>query len=455
MHTATATLRVRLGAVRSLPSRSHAVPVLQAFAVTLMVIPSDTVIKPVGGAGYPAALIGMFAFVAWGAAVVLGLHDPLRHRHPIRGVLWLFWVTSLVSYVLMDRPLLTPLETRGADRFVMQLAAVTGVALLAAECLRSLDDIRRVLRVLSWGGAFCGIVAGLQFWLSYDVTPTLRLVPGFSVNHENLAIIDRDALNRVSGTAIHPIELGVVAGMLLPLAIHVAMYDTARTARRRWAPVAMIGIAIPASVSRSAVLSVAVAMATFIVALPPRQRVVAFGAVPFALAAVFMTAVGVISTLTSFFRAGTNDPSVQARTDDYPLVERLVREAPWFGHGGGTYIQQNTFDILDNQFLKTAVELGLVGLVLFTLYLVLPFCVALGSRRRTRDPELRLLCGALAGAALAATVCSFTFDSFSFPMFLNVHALVLGLAGAASRLARVHAPPPSPKDPSSRAQAVA
>ena len=61
--------------------------------------------------------------------------------------------------------------------------------------------------------------------------------------------------------------------------------------------------------------------------------------------------------------------------------------------------------------------------------------VALVARRRSGDPELRLLCAALAGAALAAALCSLTFDSLSFPMFANVHALVIGLVGAGWRLA--------------------
>ena len=68
-------------------------------------------------------------------------------------------------------------------------------------------------------------------------------------------------------------------------------------------------------------------------------------------------------------------------------------------------------DILDNQYLKTAVELGLVGVVVLAAFFLVPVIAALVARRRSGDPELRLLCAALAGAALAAGVCSLTFDS--------------------------------------------
>ena len=56
---------------------------LQVFAVTVMVFPSDTVIPAIGAQGYVAALIGMFAFAAFVVATLLGLHNPLRYRHPV------------------------------------------------------------------------------------------------------------------------------------------------------------------------------------------------------------------------------------------------------------------------------------------------------------------------------------------------------------------------------------
>src|SRR5690349_15333814 len=160
-------------------SRSHAVVMVQAFAVAVMVFPSTLVIKAIGADGYPAILIAYGMLLAWVAATLFGLHNPLDHCHPVRMALWMLWLVSLVSYVLINPAIVTPLERASADRWLMQLAGVTGVILITAECLRSLEDIRRVLRALTWGGAFCGIVAALQFRLRLDVTPYLRWVlPG-------------------------------------------------------------------------------------------------------------------------------------------------------------------------------------------------------------------------------------------------------------------------------------
>jgi O-Antigen ligase len=444
MATAATHPGTTIDLVRSTSARTRAVLVLQVFALTLFVIPSDTVIKVIGAGGYPAALVGMFAFAALLTVTLLGFHNPLERRHPIRAVLCLLWLSVLASYVLMDRDALTATELAGADRLLMLLAVITGVALVAAEFLASLDDVRRVLRAVCWGGAFCGVVAALQFWVSLDLAAYLRDLPGFSLNVSDVGIGTRGALNRVSGTATYPIELGVVAGMLLPLAIYLAIYDTdIRDARRRWAPAGLIALAIPASVSRSAVISVGVALTVLVVLMPSRQRLVAICTLPVSLAAVFMTAPGLIGTLTSLFGAGTNDTSVAYRVSDYPVVERFLEQAPWFGQGGWTYIPDNVIGILDNQYLKTAIELGLVGVAALSLFFLVPMVTALLARRRSNDPDLRLLCAALAGAALAAAASSFTFDSLTYPMFTGLYALVIGLTGVAWRLALAEATAPA------------
>jgi hypothetical protein len=56
-----------------------------------------------------------------------------------------------------------------ADRFLMQLVTWTGVAMIAIEGCNSMVDFRKVLRMLSIGGAICGCIAAVQFWLRIDL----------------------------------------------------------------------------------------------------------------------------------------------------------------------------------------------------------------------------------------------------------------------------------------------
>jgi hypothetical protein len=414
----------------------HAVPLIRVYIFLLMVFPSQMVFQPVGAAASPAGLLGILAFFLWVAASILGLHDPLARRNPTRSAFFALWIVSLFSYAEFNLGEHTAKLVNGADRWLMQLACWSGIALVTAECLHTHDAVRKIERALVTGGAFCGFVAALQYWVGFDLAPTLRSVPGFQTVNALDTMSVRSGLSRVVGTSLTPIELGVVSAMILPLAIHLRMFDEERSSRIRTIMLILVAVGVPVAVSRSSVIAAAIAVGLFVVLLPPRQRVAGFGFFPVALLAVFMVIPGLIGTMKVFFLAGTSDASIRARVDDYPMVERLVAHSPWIGSGGGTYLPDVLLEILDNQYLKTAIELGMIGLVVLVVCLFgVPVVAAFTARRRATDPELRALCAALGPSVLAAAVCSFTFDSLAFPMCAGVLAVLIGLIGASWRLA--------------------
>lgn len=186
----------------------------------------------------------------------------------------MLWTVGLISYVGVTTSLPTMVQLNGADRWIMHLTGWTGVGLVAGESLRSLKDFRPVLRAVAWGGSVMGLVAILQYWAEIDLSGTLRELPGFTINADTLGILSRSSLNRVAGTALHPIELGVVAASLLPLLIFNALQDKARS---RWLPVALVGACVPISVSRSAIVALVISMTVLVVCLAPRTRLYALG----------------------------------------------------------------------------------------------------------------------------------------------------------------------------------
>ena len=424
---------------RTVAGHVQAVTILEIFAFTMMVFPSDDVFKPIGGGGYLAGLVAYFLFACYVAALLFGFHKPANYRSPIRVALAWFWIAALVSYALMNRTLLSSEQLSSADRWLIQLVGMTGVILVASEFLRSLDDIHKVLRWLTYGASIAGIAAAMQFWLNLDVTVYIRkILPGFSLNQavDAVAIGDRAGLNRVDGTAIHPIEMGVVAGMLLPLALYLAMHDTERSLLKRWFPVVCIAVTIPITISRAGVLSALIAIVVFIAALAPTRRWNILTAIPLALGAIFLTAHHLIGTLLTYFTIGTSDNSISHRVDNYPYAFNLISQAPWFGHGGGTYIANSSIanlamgHILDDEYLDAMIELGVFGVCAFFFFLLWPAVTAIFASVRAKDSRTRELSAALAGAALAGTVCSATFDSLGFPMFVMTESLVIGLCGA-------------------------
>ncbi|GAA5183025.1 hypothetical protein GCM10023322_21290 [Rugosimonospora acidiphila] len=405
--------------------------VLRVFVFSAFVLPTDTVIRVIGAQGYVASLVSMLLFAAWAVTAIFGFHDPVHTRHPTRAALGLLWISSLLSYAAM--PFYLPDETQrlSAERWMMLLVGMSGVILVAAEHLRTPADLVRVVRTLVWGGSFSAVVAVIQFWLHWDLRPFLRLLlVGFSASDDYTGFQDRAALVRVSGTANHPIEFGLIATMLLPIAIWLAFYERDRPAARRWGPVVLIGLCIPMSVSRSAILAVVVSLGIFVICLPVVQRAWVLAVAPFGIVAVFATTPGYMTTIVSSIFAGKSDSSITNRLDNYPRVVAFVSQAPWLGRGGGTYLAPDATKILDNQYLKSAIELGLFGVFALVVYFLVPAVTALVARHRSAEPNFRSLCGALAGACLAAGVGSYTFDSFSFPQFASVDAMVVGLCGA-------------------------
>lgn len=431
------TLAIERYPMRSVAARSPAVTLLQIFAFSVMVFPSDTVFKAVGAGGYVAALVSYLLFACYMTSLLFGWHNPFDYRSPVRISLAWLWVVALASYALMDHTLLSSEQLSSASRWLIQLAGVSGVILVASEFLRSLEDIHKVLRWLCYGGAIAGLSAALQYWMSRDITVYFRRIPGFSLNEAagTIAIGSRAGLNRVVGTATDPIEMGVVAGMLLPMAIYLAVHDTERSAIKRWLPVLCIAIAIPITISRAGILSAAIAMCVWITALPARRRLTAIAAIPVALGGVFLSAHRLLGTLMQYFTLGGGDNSISHRVNNVPYAMQLFDQAPWLGHGPGTYIAQNATNlgvghILDDQYLDTLIELGAVGLCAMVFFLFWPVVTAVFACFKASDPRIRELSAAVAGAALAGLVCSATFDAFGFPMFVMVEALVIGLAGA-------------------------
>jgi O-antigen ligase len=223
--------------------------------------------------------------------------------------------------------------------------------------------------------------------------------------------------------------------MLLPLAIYLALRDTDRSIAGRWIPVVCIAIAIPITISRAGVIAAVLALLVFLGALSARRRTAVVAAIPVALGAIFLAAHRLLGTIAVYFTLGTNDDSISHRVDNFPYALHLISQAPWFGQGGGTYIVPATVNlgaahILDDEYLDAAIELGIVGLLILAFFLFWPMVTAFAAAGRARDPRLRELSAALAGAALAGLVCSATFDSFGFPMFVMVEALVIGVIGA-------------------------
>nr|KEP24237.1 hypothetical protein DA06_21070 [Georgenia sp. SUBG003] len=354
-------------------------------------VPSALVLAgPLESNGWPARLL-VFALAA---AIVLGwLRRPAaepRRTSPAEAGCWILLLGVVVSFGAAQLRLLSGVEFAGAVRVALVMIPLTIVALGVA----SLGDSGKADMLLTFilvGAAFSSVIAMAQFVVPFDLAELLR-PPGF-VAREVGGMGDRGGFLRVKGTSTHPIEFGVLSGAMVPVALHFARF-AATTLLRHLALLAtgFLAMGLLLSVTRSAVLTLTVAMVVYAMCLSVRERlnllVVALGA----LVLVRATLPGLLGTITGFFLGAAEDDSVTARLDDYPVVDKFFAESPWIGRGLGTFLPEE-YVLLDNQYLMSLVEGGIVLLGATIAFFVLALASARG-RRHARHVSRRRLAGA-------------------------------------------------------------
>lgn len=406
-----------------------AVSVLTAFLVTLVCLPARLIFAPLGAVGTPAEVIGIFAAVWWASTRVVPHLGGFVGRQPLRVALGFFGIALLAGYTSgMLRPLLG-VESRAADRMMLATIAWVGVALLGADGVSDRSRLEVLLRRLVLLGALLATVGVVQFFTGFEIAKYIR-VPGLRENFPIEGLQIRSGLRRVAGTALHPIEFGVVMAIILPLALRQAM--TASRLRER-VPVILISLALPMALSRSATLGAATGLIVMLAGWHVRRRVNGLVGGLIFLGLLNAAVPRLLGTIQGLFLNIQRDPSTTTRTDDYSQVWGMIRDQPVFGRGSGTYVPV-VYRILDNQFLLTLIESGVVGVLgLMGLFFTAMSC-ARGARRRSSDEPTRELGQALAASLAATMVCFATFDAFSYPMCTGIFFVVIGCSGALWRL---------------------
>lgn len=413
---------------------------LKTALFSIFAIPASMVIAPLGAAGSLPMILSLLLFATWFASAIFGLHNPLWHKHPGRYAFGALLLATCASYMAMFSGWTggSTVATRAAaDRWLLLLIASAGLMLTVAHCVHSLEGILRLVRPLLAGALVCSVIAALQFTLRINPVEWIQqMMPGFTYNGGDTTFQVRGTFLRVAGTTFTSIELAVVSAMLLPLSIWRALYDTKGSKFIHWLGSALLAFSLVATVSRSSVLGLVLAVVIFLPFLPAVARKWAILILPFAVLFVFLTIPGMVTTLTGSLIAGNADPSISTRTNNYPRVARMINENPLLGLGPGNYMPDFAIYFLDNQYLTAAVTLGLIGMVATILYLVIPSLSTLVAALSLKDEALRSFAGAIAAGLAVGAACSMTFDSLSFPVFALTFPTLVGFGGLAWNLAR-------------------
>jgi polysaccharide biosynthesis protein PslJ len=420
--------------------RTDAVTLLTWYTFLLMIIPAPLEFSPLGGAGSPATI---FAAVLFCWYLVTWLHPalaPERRFQPLRRAAIGFGCATIAAYASANRQALPTLELNGADRGLIIMFGWLGVLLLAADGIDSMDRLNTLVRRIVMGATTMAALAAIQFFTGLNAVKYV-VIPGLVSQQPLSDLATRGSLYRPSATATDPIELAAVLAVCLPLAVHQARFAAPELRVRRWVQVAVIGMALPMSVSRTAILALLTAALVVVPTWPRRDRWFAIGTGAVATVGLWATIPGLAGTFVGLFSEVGSDASSTSRTDAYSSAAPFIAEHPWLGRGFGTFLPQ-TYFFTDNQYLHTLIETGVIGLLALLALFATGWFTARSARRASADPQVRHLAQCLAAAVLAAAVAFFTLDAFSFMIISGITFMLLGCAGALWRLIR----PPAPRD---------
>jgi O-antigen ligase len=316
-------------------------------------------------------------------------------------------------------------DLQAADRGLVLLVAWAGVALFTSVTVRHNDDLSLLAKAIVGCTAVAGAVAYLQL-AGLDVAH-LPLPPGLvRVPGGDDPILIRAGLSRTSGTTAHPIELGVLLAAVLP----VALMQRGFRQRWYWKAAAVVIIApLPLALSRSAVITLLVALAVLAVYSGWRERLLGLS---FTVGTIGLTAVLLpryFEGLVALFSDWGSDPSVSGRTDDYSDVLPFLVEHPWLGRGFRTFAPSQYF-LIDNQYLMTLLDMGIAGLTAFLGLIVTGLVLLRRAITRSTETDDRRLFRGLLAAGCASAVGMASFDGLSFPTFAALFFLLSGMVAS-------------------------
>jgi hypothetical protein len=385
----------------------------------------------------PYRLFLLLLMSAWGASL---LADPAVRvqRSGFEGPMLLLVVTAVLSEAS------NPGRAAGLQSEVIKaLTFFIGFVLvfyLIVGVVRSDRDLHVLLKALVGGGAAVAVLAVFEARSGVNLFNELPipLDPRFSL----FSAGSRGEAVRAYASAQHPIALSAMLVMLIPLALYLGQ----RAGQRRWwFAGALLTLGALSTLSRTGVIML-VGVGLGYLWLRRAETVRFWPLLVPLLVAVHVALPGTIGTLRAAFtpeqgliaeQEGNADfgCGAQGRVAKIGPTFAEVAQKPAFGIGYGTRITDGPDPnacVLDDQWLSTALETGLVGLFAWA-WLFARYLRRLGAAAKDDRSERGWLLTALCASSIAFMLGMLTFDAFSFIQVTFVLFILLALGAVAMR----------------------
>ena len=399
------------------------------YAAVLLLIPATQVLPGLRGIGTVAHVCAWLLLLWWTAEWLAFRHGPLD---PVSTAMGCFALVGMASYAVgMTLPLHDD-QVRAGDRGVVVILTGLGVVLVAAQGVRTQRQLEAVMAALVCLAGVVAAAALVQFITGVDLAAGIK-VPLLRDMVTDAGIGDaRFGFLRTNATAAHPIELGVVLAAVIPIGLHQLVQ-----LRRLWAgiPTTLMLLAIPTTLSRSAIIALAIGLAIVILPWTWLERLVVLSGIGVLGLLAVLLRPGLGEGVVDLFANVGSDDSILGRTSDYDAIGGYLQASPLMGSGMGTFLPQR-FIILDNQYLLTLIDMGAIGLLALIIVLLTGIATVTSVSARASSNRLSRAAVTLGASLTGLIVCLAFFDALSFGMASGMLWILLGLVGATWQIAR-------------------
>lgn len=299
------------------------------------------------------------------------------------------------------------------------------------QLLVSEHRVYQLLTFITWAGAAVGFFALVEYATKVNIFLRLNGFLPLVLLRDSEGVLTGTGGMRAFGSAQHPIALAVAMCLILPIAVylmgHASRPVNAINRVIVYGIAAMLIMAgIFAAVSRTAVVVLGV-MTLVTLALRPRLGgTILMCAAPLIALAGLIVPHTVQTMLLSFFDLESLIASQYTsagwggagRLADLGPAMTIVADNPFFGTGFGSRIavgdNANSF-ILDNQWLGTLMDLGIVGTIALVILLLTPVVrLLLFAFRDAVEPRHAYLAFAVTVSVAGYIAAMFFYDAFAF-----------------------------------------
>jgi polysaccharide biosynthesis protein PslJ len=395
-------------------------------------------------------LVGVIVLL-WITALLVAPRVKLR-KHGFEAPMLLI-VLGVVGSILANGSRITELsldsEVMKALTFFLSFWLVV---YLMVSVVRTFETAEFLVKVMVAGGAVVAFFSLFEARTGFNLFDHVETFVPILDQTEIADSLTRGGALRANGSAQGAIPLGAALVLLIPIAAYLGN----RVNPRWWVAVGLLALGALSTRSRTGVVMMIVLILAFMWMRPKQTKRFIVPALLPAVVIVHLALPGAIGGLkSSFFPEGgllaQQSQNAGSRgsgriADLGPALDEWSQK-PMLGQGYGTRLtgREHRFDgrgahILDNQWLKSLLEIGVAGVVGW-LWLFIGVVRRTGKRAKNDHSDYGWLLAAISGSVLAFGVGMYFYDAFSFIQVTFLFYILMALGAALLAMPPKHRSP--------------